>query len=64
MIKMEEKYFVLGFVKMEGYTVEVCDSIPEVVEVMRRFIDCEHTRVIKGKEVVPKISYHFTEESE
>ena len=61
---MKEKYFVLGFIEMEGYSVEVCDSIPEVVEAMRRFIDCDHTIVIKGTEVVPKISYHFTEESE
>ena len=61
---MVEKYFVLGFIAMEGYDIEVCDSIPEVVEAMRRFIDCDHTRVIKGTEVVPKISYKFTEESE
>ena len=59
-----DKYFVLGFKKMEGYTLQVCDSIPEAVEAMQNFIDYDHSRVIKGTEIVPKISYHFTEESE
>ena len=61
---MEEKYFVLGFKKMEGYTLEVCDSIPEAVESLKTFIDFDHSRVIRGIEVIPKISYTFTEESE